>query len=63
MSGGSVYKDHTFNKETSPKSHENSTIQEHEHKKKYEHYETQQKTEHTEENREYRIQNIYKTDI
>jgi hypothetical protein len=26
MPGGSVYKDHTFNKETAPTSHENSTI-------------------------------------
>jgi hypothetical protein len=27
--GGSVYKDHTFNKETAPTSHENSTIHVH----------------------------------
>jgi uncharacterized protein YqgQ len=30
MPGGSVYKDHTFNKETAHTSHENSTIKSHE---------------------------------
>jgi hypothetical protein len=51
MPGGSVYKDHTFNKET-PTSHENSTIHRtnfHSTILVHEHYKTQQKTENTEE--------------
>jgi hypothetical protein len=53
MPGGSVYKDHTFNKKTAPISHENRKI----HHTNFQstiqlrgHYKTQQKTENAEGN-------------
>jgi hypothetical protein len=50
--GDSVYKDHTFNKEAAPASHENSTVHRtnfHSTIQVHEHYKTQHETENTEE--------------
>jgi hypothetical protein len=54
MPGGSVYKDHAFNKETAHTSDENSTIHRtdfHSTVQVHQHYETRQRTENTEENK------------
>jgi hypothetical protein len=56
MPRGSVYKDHTFNKETAHTSHENSTIHRtnfHSTIQVHEHHKTQQKTENTEKDIKY----------